>query len=597
MSKENLLKISQYNTERRPSLATDVDYSSTDLSSRLDSANTTNGTPTVTLHKRQSSTELLSESPEQKRFLKTIDTLNRTTNSRLRQRLNREGDKHKKEHKEHEKHKDDHSKYKSRFGDIHFYSNMTTIFDADYFKESQFFGVYILFWLGTAFLILNNLVHTFLENGDNLLDGPVVRTFKKDLLKIALTDLGMYLTMYVSVFIQLGIRKGWYSWSSTGATLQNIYSFVYFFAWSYFASPKYMDYPWIGKVFLALHSLVFLMKMHSYATYNGYLWNIFNELQVSRKYLKILDETDESMIEGKSVSDLRKALVDSIGFCSYELEYQSKSTSVNTDVEITGDKNKLNTTKSTSSLDDDYVSFPNNITFFDFFRYSMFPTVVYSLKFPRTKRIRWGYVMEKSFAVFGIIFLMITVAQNWMYPIVVRAQEASKLPMSREKVLQYCLVLLDMIPPFLMEYLFTFFLIWDVILNAIAELSRFADRDFYGPWWSCTDWSEFARIWNRPVHKFLLRHVYQSTISTFKLNKNQASLVTFIILSFVHEFVMFVIFRKVRFYMLALQMSQLPLIMISRTNFMRDKKVLGNVICWVGFISGPSMICTLYLVF
>ena len=227
----------------------------------------------------------------------------------------------------------------------------------------------------------------------------------------------------------------------------------------------------------------------------------------------------------------------------------------------------------------------------------MFPTVVYSLKFPRTKRIRWGYVMEKSFAVFGIIFLMITVAQNWMYPIVVRAQEASKLPMSREKVLQYCLVLLDMIPPFLMEYLFTFFLIWDVILNAIAELSRFADRDFYGPWWSCTDWSEFARIWNRPVHKFLLRHVYQSTISTFKLNKNQASLVTFIILSFVHEFVMFVIFRKVRFYMLALQMSQLPLIMISRTKFMRDKKVLGNVICWVGFISGPSMICTLYLVF
>lgn len=584
MSTEDLLKISQQSGTRRRSLATDVDYSTSDLT------NTPRKDSPEPLHKRTSSTELLSDSPEQKRFFKTIETLNQATNARLRRRRGSENKPSK--HTE----KEDRSKYRSRFGDIHFYSNLTTIFDAEFFKESQFFGVYILFWLGTGFLILNNLVHTVLEKNHYLVQGVVFEIFSRDIFKIALTDLGMYLTMYVSVFIQIGIRKRWFNWSPVGATLQNTYTLVYFCFWNYFASPQFMAFPWIGKVFLALHTLVFMMKMHSYATYNGYLWNIYNELQTSRQYLQTLDETDESVIEGKNVTELRNSLVESVGFCLFELEYQSKSTSINTDVEIRPDEHSLNTSHSNDSQEN-YVSFPENINFVDFFWYSMFPTVVYSLIYPRTKRIRWGYVLEKTLAVFGIIFLMIAVAENWIYPIVLRAKEASKLPMSTEKVLQYCIILLDMIPPFLMEYIFTFFLIWDVILNAIAELSRFVDRDFYGPWWSCTDWSEFARIWNRPVHKFLLRHVYQSTISTFKLNKGQASLVTFVILSIVHEYVMFVIFRKVRFYMLGFQMSQLPLIMISRTRFMRDKKVLGNVICWIGFISGPSMICTLYLVF
>ena len=30
----------------------------------------------------------------------------------------------------------------------------------------------------------------------------------------------------------------------------------------------------------------------------------------------------------------------------------------------------------------------------------------------------------------------------------------------------------------------TWFLIWETVLNALAELTRFADRNFYGPWWN-----------------------------------------------------------------------------------------------------------------
>lgn len=60
---------------------------------------------------------------------------------------------------------------------------------------------------------------------------------------------------------------------------------------------------------------------------------------------------------------------------------------------------------------------------------------------------------------------------------------------------------------------------------------------------------------------------------------------------------MYVIFKKLRGYLLFLQMCQLPLVALSRSRFMRDKKLLGNVIFWIGIMTGPSLMCSLYLTF
>lgn len=487
---------------------------------------------------------------------------------------------------------DDDSKYKSRFGDIKFYSHLTTIFDAGYFKHSQFFGIYVLFWLGTAFLLLNSLVRSYFENHTWFYNSPVVNTMKKDILKIGLTDLGMYLTTYFALFIQYACLKEWISWDNSGWIIQLVYDFVHLAFWLLFASDVVMGYTWIGKVFLVLHNFVFLMKMHSYAFYNGYLWKVLDELKFSEKTLDRINR-GETNLSGEKIAPTKEVLLDSVAFCKFELEYQSIATTMSRDVtvdpkDVEDDIDELQKK--------DLVKFPQNINLFNFFEYSMFPTVVYTLNFPRTPRIRKNYLFEKLTGIFGIIFLMILVAQNWLYPLVLKCIALRPLPVD-EKFREYFFILLDMMPPFLLIYLLTFFLIWDAILNTIAELSRFADRDFYGPWWSCTDWSEYSRIWNRPVYKFLLRHVYHSSISALKVNRMQATLLTFIISSLVHELVMFVIFGTLRGYLLILQMSQIPLVMISKTKYMRDKKVLGNVICWFGFISGPSMICTLYLIF
>ncbi|KAK6460850.1 sterol O-acyltransferase 2 [Scheffersomyces coipomensis] len=486
-------------------------------------------------------------------------------------------------------------KYKSPLGDIRFHSVSSTIFDSQDFKDSQFFGFYVLFWLGTAFYMINILVHAYFVKSEFILEWPVVKLLLKDLYKVGLTDLAMYLSTYFVFYIQYACKLNVISWERVGWIVQSVFEIAHLRFWLWFASDSVMGFSWIAKVFLVLHNLVFIMKMHSYGFYNGYLWKIMKELQFSESYLaRINSDTDVKIPEGYTIDQLKSTLQESIEFCKFDLEYQSQATTIKSDA-YKFDESRIN--ESLESLQaKNIITFPSNISFFNFFEYSSFPTVVYTLHYPRNERIRWSYVFQKTCAVFGIIFLMILVAQNWMYPLVLQCIEVRKLPV-QERFSRYIFILLDMIPPFLMEYLFTFFLIWDSILNAIAELTRFADREFYGPWWSCTDWSEFSRIWNVPVHKFLLRHVYHSSISSFKVNKFQAALLTFIISSIVHELVMYVIFGTLRGYLLLLQMSQIPLVMFSRTAFMKDKKVLGNIICWFGFLSGPSMICTLYLTY
>lgn len=517
-----------------------------------------------------------------------IDAIHRVNPTRLRHRKKKpvlQDDKMKENQEE--------GKYMSRFGDIKFYSILSTIFDSSYFKNSEFFGIYVLFWLGTAFLMMNSLVHSYFENSELLFNSPIVMILRKDIVKIGLTDLAMYLSTYFAYFLQYACMKDWILWDSSGWIIQSVYNFLHGAFWLYFSSDHFMGYPWIGKVFLLLHNFVFIMKMHSFAYYNGYLWQVLRELEFSENYLQKLQNGSSNLPSKYDLETTTKILDESIRFCKFELEYQSNATTMNPEFPLESYSESL---RLEVLQQENIVKFPQNINLFDFFEFSMFPTLVYTLNYPRTRKIRWMYVLEKSCGVFGIIFLMILCAQNWMYPLVQRAIALQDAPPA-EKYRQFVFILLDMIPPFLMVYLFTFFLIWDAILNVIAELSCFADRDFYGPWWSCTDWSEYARIWNRPVHKFLLRHVYHSSISALRLNKFNAVMVTFVLSSLVHELVMFVIFNRLRGYLLLMQMSQIPLVMITNTKLFRDKKILGNVICWFGLVSVPSAVCTLYLIF
>ncbi|EDO15440.1 hypothetical protein Kpol_1027p14 [Vanderwaltozyma polyspora DSM 70294] len=427
-------------------------------------------------------------------------------------------------------------------------------------QQSSFAGIYVLFWMALSFSAMRTFIDYYNQN-NGVTQSEILNFMTSDLFTIALVDFCMYLGIWVIFAIQWLCRYKFIQWRKFGWNFTAYYEPVYviFFI---ILTENILHLHWIAKIFLFLHSLVLLMKMHSFAFFNGYLWDVKEELEYSENALSRYKGTD------KEVTDVLKK---SISFCKTELASSSNKSQ----------------------------KFPKNINVQNYFMYTMFPTLVYQTEYPRTNKIRWRYVAEKLIATFGIIFVMMVVAQTFMYPIAMRAIAVrhSEWTGYLGRLKQWMMLLIDIVPGFIVMYMLNFYLIWDAILNGIAELTCFADRYFYGDWWNCVDWSDFSRIWNIPVHKFLLRHVYHSSISCLKLTKSQATFMTFFISSVIHELAMYVIFNKLRFYLFFLQMCQLPLVAMSKTKFLRDRPVIGNVIFWIGICTGPSIMCTLYLTF
>ncbi|KAI9736816.1 MAG: acyl-CoA/sterol acyltransferase [Claussenomyces sp. TS43310] len=277
--------------------------------------------------------------------------------------------------------------------------------------------------------------------------------------------------------------------------------------------------------------------------------------------------------------------------------------------------------------------YPHNLTLSNHYEYIVMPTLVYELEYPRSDSIDWSYVAEKAIATVGILILMQLVSQSFIYPVVVRTNVMKETGVPLVKRLEaFPLVLSDLIFPFMGEYLVStrlllsavflmstlipssiarpndtlqsltlraqmvWYLIWENILNLLAELTYFADRGFYADWWNSISWDQFARDWNRPVHNFLLRHVYHSSISSMRVNKQTATLITFFLSACVHELVMWCLFKQLRGYLLFFQMLQLPLVQLSRSRWLRGRSTLGNLVFWFSIFTGPSLLCSLYLI-
>lgn len=50
--------------------------------------------------------------------------------------------------------------------------------------------------------------------------------------------------------------------------------------------------------------------------------------------------------------------------------------------------------------------YPKNLSMVNHYEYIVLPTLVYELEYPRSDKINWYYVLEKSAAVFGILGIM-----------------------------------------------------------------------------------------------------------------------------------------------------------------------------------------------
>ena len=105
------------------------------------------------------------------------------------------------------------------------------------------------------------------------------------------------------------------------------------------------------------------------------------------------------------------------------------------------------------------------------------------------------------------------------------------------------------------------------------------------------------RLWNMPVHYWLVRHVYFPCIR-IGLSKKGATFVVFLLSAVLHEVLISVPCHMIRIWSFLAMMGQIPLIILTKKI---DKRMpgssIGNIIFWISFcLVGQPMAMLLYTI-
>lgn len=453
----------------------------------------------------------------------------------------------------------------------------------------DFHGFYNLFWIGLAIMAITTMIRNIKDTGYPL-RVQIWSLFTHKVGDLALVDFAMVASTAVSVPLHKLFRaapsSGLLTWNRGGMAIQSIYQVAWLVLWVFL--PFHLKWAWTAQVFLLLHTMVLLMKMHSYAFYNGHL----SETEKRLRSLDNPETTDRAPAyqyptkdnpEGKALNPKRASIP------KKDVLTASPYTTDDEDVIVTLRDDLAK--ELTSPMGN--TAYPRNLTWPNYLDYLLCPTLCYELEYPRTTKVNWAALGSKIIATFGCIFLLTVLSEEFIYPVLADAQLQLE---TRPSVADTFLVLAEaiswMLFPFMLIFLLVFLVIFEYVLGAFAEITCFADRHFYSDWWNSTDWMEFSREWNVPVYSFLRRHVYSA--SKPHMGRSIATVITFLVSALGHEIVMACITKKIRGYGFVCQMLQLPLVMIQKTRWVKGKKTLNNVCFWCSMILGLSMV-SLYL--
>uniref|UniRef100_A0A0E0LCQ5 O-acyltransferase n=1 Tax=Oryza punctata TaxID=4537 RepID=A0A0E0LCQ5_ORYPU len=200
---------------------------------------------------------------------------------------------------------------------------------------------------------------------------------------------------------------------------------------------------------------------------------------------------------------------------------------------------------------------PENIKWPTFKRLAYFmlaPTLCYQPSYPRTTYIRKGWVVRQLIKCLVFTGLMGFIIEQYINPIV----KNSKHPLKGNFLNAIERVLKLSVPTLY---------VWLCMLNILAELLRFGDREFYKDWWNAKTVEEGVAI-----------------------------LISFLVSAAFHELCVAVPCHIFKFWAFIGIMFQIPLVFL--TKYLQDKfndTMVGNMIFWFFFsILGQPMCVLLY---
>ncbi|XP_043501150.1 sterol O-acyltransferase 1 [Polistes fuscatus] len=223
----------------------------------------------------------------------------------------------------------------------------------------------------------------------------------------------------------------------------------------------------------------------------------------------------------------------------------------------------------------------------DFSKYLYFlfaPTLIYRDHYPRTRCIRWKFVLWHYLEVLLIIFYVAFIYERCFMPMY---KKHGTKPIKKEELLAN---IINTSLPGILFFLCGFYCLLHAWLNACAELLRFADRMFYKDWWNSSSYSVYYRTWNVVVHDWLYAYVYKDV---FEILTNQNRIIAtssvFVLSVLVHEYILYFVFKffcPAILFMFGL--VGFPLTFITRK--------VGNTFLWFSLILGNGIICSMYAV-
>ena len=230
-------------------------------------------------------------------------------------------------------------------------------------------------------------------------------------------------------------------------------------------------------------------------------------------------------------------------------------------------------------IEDDMVAYPNNLTLLKFFYFLAAPTLCYQLSYPRSRRIRLRWMLRRLSMFFASLGLMLFFFEQYIEPTI----DNSIKPLQLMDWMRMAERVLKLSIPTLYFWLAMFYALFDLWLNILAEWTRFGDREFYKDWWNATTVGEYWRLWNMPVHKWMVRHVYFPALN-IGIPKFAAGMIVFFVSAVFHELLVGVPLHMLRGWAFWGIMAQVPLMWVTevlKNKFKNDR--LGNVIFWVSF--------------
>ena len=238
---------------------------------------------------------------------------------------------------------------------------------------------------------------------------------------------------------------------------------------------------------------------------------------------------------------------------------------------------------------------PANVTLTGFAYFVAAPTLVYEPRYPRSRKTRWQYVAHKAAEGAIALALAHVVACQHILPILAHSDSTptnAGVLRGLHVVAGFGFDLMRITVPSILCWLLVAYAFFHAWLNLLAEVLRFADREFFKPFWNATTVSELWRGWNTPVHNFALRHVVVEMREYVGASRNASVVTAFVISAIAHEVIFSVSFHTLRPYFLLGMLAQLPLQHFGKELVGRRR---GNFLVWMSIFLGQPLLELLYM--